>query len=203
MPRRLILTEEFIAKARALKEQGLTRRHIALNMHCSYSTIQKIFGPERLGIDRSNKQPWTIENLQQFKDCYKTMPIRELCLKFNRDRAELRQLLYHLGWDIPDYFFQKNKLITINKIKELSTKYNQLEISKILGMAQSSVQAICFSNNIKCVKSKCNLKTEEITEVKEEPKVIEEPKKTPQQLMAEAYKEQADAIRDKLREKMQ
>ena len=208
MTAKRIITEEFINKVRELGNKGLTRTQIASEMHCSYSAIQKVFVNERLGIDRSSKQPWTLESLQEFKDCYQTMPIRELCLKFNRDKAELRKLLYILGWYIPDYFFQKGMLEKINKIKELSTKHNQLEISKILNIPPSSVQAICQSNSIKCLTSHNNVNcdTTEVLEHAEEPKV-EKPKlvpkekpKTPQQLLAEAYREQADAIRNKLRE---
>ena len=210
MTAKRIITEEFVNKVRELGSKGLTRTQIASEMHCSYSAIQKIFVNERLGIDRSSKQPWTLESLQEFRDCYQTMPIRELCLKFNRDKAELRKLLYILGWYIPDYFFQESMLKKINKIKELSTKYNQLEISKILNIPPSSVQAICQSNSIKCLTSHNNVNGETADEHSEEPKVEEpkilllkedpKPKKTPQQLLAEAYREQADAIRNKLRE---
>lgn len=173
------ISEDVIARARVLKEQGFTRKQIASTLHVSYRIIQSIFGTERLGIDRSNKQPWTVEGLQKLKEVYKDTPIKELCLMFNRDRGELRQLLFHLGWDIPTSFFRKNKEEIAKKIIELSPKYNQWEIARLLKVSRPYIQSVCKEYQIKCQKKKGNLK---ITKT-----------------LNSAYKEQADAIKEKLK----
>lgn len=212
MTKRLIIDSDFVEKVKELCEKGMSRRQTALELKCSYATVQKIFFKEKLETTRFNIQPWTIEKLQELKDCYQTMPIRDLCLKFDRNKTELRNLLSHLGWEIPNCFFSDNQLDLINRIKELSTKCNQLEISRILNIPKSSIQVICRTNNIRCLTSHNNVngETSEALEHVEEPKVEKpkivlpkeepKPKKTPQQLLAEAYREQADAIRNKLRE---
>lgn len=144
------VTPQFIDEAKTLKGYGLTRKQIASRMGVSYATISKIFGSERLGIDRAHKAEWTIENLTKLRDNYKTLPIKELCRMFNRDRGEIRQLLSHLGWDIPIQFIRRNKEQDIEKVKFLHEEYNQSEISRITGIPKSQVQAICYEYGLKC-----------------------------------------------------
>ena len=141
---------QLIDEANTLKEYGLTRKQIASRIGVSYATISRIFGSERLGIDRSHKAEWTIENLTKLRDNYKTLPIKELCRMFNRDKGEIRQLLSHLGWDIPIQFIRRNKEQDIEKVRSLHEKYNQSEISRITGIPKSQVQAICYEYGLKC-----------------------------------------------------
>ena len=144
------VTPQLIDEANTLKEYGLTRKQIASRIGVSYATIARIFGSERLGIDRSHKADWTIENLTKLRDNYKTLPIKELCRMFNRDKGEIRQLLSHLGWDIPIQFIRRNKEQDIEKVRSLHEKYNQSEISRITGIPKSQVQAICYEYGLKC-----------------------------------------------------
>lgn len=194
MPRRKILTQDMIDTANELKKQGLKRKEIASYLKVSYGTIARLFGPERLGIDRSNKIPWTIENLKKLEDNYKTMPIYDLCFMFNRDKGEIRQLLFHLGWEIPKSFIPQEKEKVVNDILNLSKKYNQREISKILGIAQSSVQAICQENQIQCVKTRNNIAREQ----KEKEEREKQLKPTPEKQFKELLRTQADEIKKKL-----
>ena len=67
-----------------------------------------------------------------------------------RDKGEIRQLLSHLGWDIPIQFIRRNKEQDIEKVRSLHEKYNQSEISRITGIPKSQVQAICYEYGLKC-----------------------------------------------------
>ena len=74
---------QLIDEAKTLKGYGLTRKQIASRMGVTYATISRIFGSERLGIDRAHKADWTIENLTKLRDNYKILPVKELCRMFN------------------------------------------------------------------------------------------------------------------------
>ena len=145
-----VVTPELIEKARELKSKGLNRQQIALELHVSYSKISKIFGTERLGIDTSKRVPWNIETLKLLQENYKKLPIQQLCFCFNRTRAEIRELLSHLGWEIPIGFFKTNKEEAVEKIRELSDRYNHVEISQITGFSKSYVQSVCSKYKIQC-----------------------------------------------------
>lgn len=174
------ITPEFLERVNILKEQGLTRRQIAENLNVSYTTIQKVIGGERLGIDRSNKVPWTIENLIKLKDNYKVLPPREVCLMFNRDRSELKRLISYLGWELPESWFKKDREKLIEDIKRLAPNNNQRAIACALQCSQSLVQMVCSQQNIQC-STKRRFGS------------------NPEELMREAYRDSADQIRVKLR----
>lgn len=155
------LTQSVVDTALALKKQGITRREIATRLGISYTSISKLFGQERLGIDRSKKEPWTIENLIKLRDNYMNLPPRDICLMFNRDRYEIRLLLAHLGWEIPDTYFNRDRKALIEKVKELKDNYNQSQIAVMLGVPTSTIQALCSSESIKCSGKRCSAGTAE------------------------------------------
>lgn len=187
-----VIDPTIIDKAKVLKEQGFTRRQVAEALRISYHIVQDIFGPERLGIDRTNKQPWTIENLKKLQEVYKEIPIRDVCLMFNRDRYEIRQLLFILKWEIPTGFFRGNKEDIKKEILKLHKKYNIREISRILNAPFSNIQAICQENGIVCSSKRGTLEKE-----------LQAKKKTPESMMKEAIRESADSIKEKLRKNFQ
>lgn len=173
------LPQNIIDLAFSMKEKGLTRKEIATQIGISYGSIARLFGSERLGIDRTKKEPWTIENLVKLRDNYKELSPKDICLMFNRDRYEIRQLLTHLGWDIPSTYFRKNKEEVIKGILKLKDKYNQKQIAAILGVSSSLVQSLCQTNNIKC-------------------STVRSPMNKAEDFIKKAYREQADSIKKKL-----
>ena len=74
----------------------------------------------------------------------------QVCLHDFLQRSPIRQLLSHLGWDIPIQFIRRNKEQDIEKVRSLHEKYNQSEISRITGIPKAQVQSICYEYGIKC-----------------------------------------------------
>lgn len=178
MPNKTVLTPEIMNKVKELSDKGMKRQEIADAVGIGYGTVFRVLGPTKR-INRKLKEDWTIENLSKLKDVYMTTPVKEVCLMFNRTRYEIRSLLGALGWPIPEFYFQQPKEETIKRIKKLSKEYNQTQIAALLKLSKASIQSICSTNNIKCAETK-------------------QKKFTAKQFMANAYREQADAIREKL-----
>ena len=178
MPNKTVLTPAIIDKVKELSDKGLKRQEIADAVGIGYGTVFRVLGPTKR-INRKLKEDWTIENLSKLKDVYMTTPIKEVCLMFNRTRYEIRSLLGALGWAIPEFYFQQPKEETIEKIRSLSKEYNQTQIAALLKLSKASIQSICSTYNIKCAE-------------------IKQKKFTAKQFMDNAYREQADSIREKL-----
>ena len=178
MPNKTVLTPDIMNKVKELGAKGMKRREIAEAVGIGYGTVFRVLGPTKR-INRKLREDWTIENLAKLKDVYMTTPIKEVCLMFNRTRHEIRSLLGALGWDIPEFYFQQPKEETIKKIRNLSKEYNQTQIAALLKMSKANIQQICKDNNIKCAEQK-------------------QKKFTAKEFMNNAYREQADAIREKL-----
>lgn len=178
MANRTVLTPAIVDKVKELSAKGMKRRDIAKEVGIGYGTVFRVLGPTQR-INRSMKAEWTIENLTKLKSVYMTTPVKTVCLMFNRTRHEIRSLLGALGWSIPEFYFRQPKEETIEKIKSLSTNYNQSQIAALLKVSKSQVQNICSNNNIVCLN-------------------VKQKKMTASEFMRNAYKEQADAIRQKL-----